>query len=242
MRAPNIEDLPVLGLARETMLLHADAFDRLPTSGLRRPDAWTQVPLAVNADSVATWFRSMLDDVTTSGKQLLLNLRIGDQDHTAELLAKGEVMAAVTASATPAPGCTAERLGTMSYWAAYAPELLEDADPNEVDLGSLPMLRFTTKDDVQHAMLRHLGISAEPPPHLIPSNPEFLTAARLGLGWSMVPREQVDDDLTSGRLARLFPDEAIDVELHWQRWRTHSSTLDEITVWTRAAAEAHVQR
>jgi hypothetical protein len=41
---------------------------------------------------------------------------------------------------------------------------------------------------------------------------------------------------------RLFPDEAVDVELHWQRWRIQSSTLDELTAWTRSAAEAHLQR
>lgn len=48
----------VLGLARQTMLLHADTLERLPTSGLRRTEEWTRIPLAVNADSVATWYRS----------------------------------------------------------------------------------------------------------------------------------------------------------------------------------------
>jgi LysR family transcriptional regulator (chromosome initiation inhibitor) len=232
----------VLGLARQTMLLHADALERLPASGPRRSAEWTQVPLAVNADSVATWYRSVLDDLASSRKRLLLDLRIEDQDHTAELLAKGEVMAAVTTSATPAPGCTVERLGTMSYWAACAPDLLGGTTPDEVDLGQLPMLRFNAKDDLQHAMLRQLGTTGEPPTHLVPSNAEFLTLTRLGLGWSMIPREQAEHDVTSGRLVRLFPDEAVDVELHWQRWRIQSSTLDELTAWTRSAAEAHLQR
>lgn len=231
----------VLGLARQTMLLHADALERLPDSGLRRPDGWTQVPLAVNADSIATWFRSVLGSVATARKELL-DLRIEDQDHTAELLAKGEVMAAVTTSATPAPGCTVERLGTMTYWCACTPELLGDAAPDGVDLGGLPMLRFNVKDDLQHAMLRHLGITPEPPTHLVPSNSDFLTAARLGLGWSMIPREQVEDDIDSGSLVRLFPNETVDVELHWQRWRIQSSTLDELTRWTRDAAAGHLRR
>ena len=232
----------VLGLARQTMLLHADALERLPTSGLRRSQEWTQVPLAVNADSVATWFRSVLDDIATGPERLLLDLRIEDQDHTAELLAKGEVMAAVTTSATPAPGCAVERLGTMSYWAACAPELLGATAPDEVDLGQLPMLRFNAKDDLQHAMLRQRGTTAEPPTHLVPSNGEFLTATRLGLGWSMIPREQAEHDVASGRLVRLLPDEAVDVQLHWQRWRIRSSTLDKLTGWTRSAAEAHLRR
>lgn len=231
----------VLGLARQTMLLHADALERLPASGLRRPDGWTQVPLAVNADSIATWFRAVLGSVAAARRGLLLDLRIEDQDHTAELLAKGEVMAAVTTSAAPAPGCTVERLGTMTYWAACTPELLAGADPDDVDLGGLPMLRFNIKDDLQHAMLRHLGITSEPPTHLVPSNSDFLTAARLGLGWSMIPREQVEDDIDSGRLVRLFPNETVDVELHWQRWRIQSSTLDELTSRTRDAAAARLQ-
>lgn len=237
----------VLGLARQTMLLHADALERLPSSGLRRPDGWTQVPFAVNADSIATWFRSVLDDVAAAHKKMLLDLRIEDQDHTAELLAKGEVMAAVTTSATPAPGCTVERLGTMTYWTVCTPELLDTAegagtDPSGVDLSELPMLRFNINDDLQHAMLRRRGITSEPPTHLIPSNQDFLAAARLGLGWSMIPREQIEDDVADGRLVRLFPDETVDVELHWQRWRIQSNTLDELTTWTRKAAEIHLQR
>ena len=229
----------LLALARQTMLLHAEALDRLPTSERHRPREWRHVSLAINADSISTWFRSVIADVAGEQK-VLLDLHVEDQDHTAQLLADGQVMAAVTTSPAPAPGCTVERLGTMVYWTACAPQLLREGTPEEADLSALPMLRFDIKDDLQHAMLRRLGITSEPPTHLVPSNHEFLTAARLGLGWGVLPRGQIHRDIATNRLVRLHPQETVEVELYWQRWRIQSSTLDELTDQTRKAAAANL--
>lgn len=44
---------------------------------------------------------------------LLFDIRRSDEGQTAELLREGVVMAAVTASSAPVPGCTVERLGSI---------------------------------------------------------------------------------------------------------------------------------
>ena len=67
--------------------------------------------MAVNADSMATWFTGVfetLDDV-------LFDIRIEDQDHSARLLREGVVMGAVTTERTPLPGCRVQPLGVMRY-------------------------------------------------------------------------------------------------------------------------------
>ena len=146
-------------------------------------------------------------------------------------------MAAVTTSSAPAPGCTVERLGTMVYWPACAPSLIKGLKEEEVDLGRLPMLRFDVKDDLQHSYLRQTAVENQPPVHYIPSNREFLMAARLGLGWGVLPEGQITSDLETGRLVRLHPDRSVQVALYWQRWRLDSPTLDSLTrIVQRAAA------
>jgi LysR family transcriptional regulator (chromosome initiation inhibitor) len=67
--------------------------------------------VAVNADSMATWFTgefSGLDDV-------VFDVRIEDQDHSARLLREGVVMGAVTTERHPVAGCRVQPLGVMRY-------------------------------------------------------------------------------------------------------------------------------
>lgn len=75
--------------------------DQLPT-----------IALAVNADSLGTWFLSAL---STVDPPLAFDLRRADETRTAELLRDGSVIAAVTASAEPVPGCVVRPLGRMRY-------------------------------------------------------------------------------------------------------------------------------
>ena len=136
----------VLGLARQVMLLSSDA-QRLLAADSSLPDAsgMARVSLAINADSISTWFQPVIARIAAE-RSLLLDLHVEDQDHTAALLREGCVMAAVTTSSAPAPGCTVERLGTMVYRPVCAPSLIKGLEKEEVDLGRLPMLRFDTKD------------------------------------------------------------------------------------------------
>jgi DNA-binding transcriptional LysR family regulator len=101
-------------LAREVDLLAADAARELS------PDAGDRVvlPVAVNADSLATW---LLPALSGLGGAVLLDLRRADQDDTAALLRDGTVVAAVTAAARPVPGCTSTPLGVLRYRPAATP-------------------------------------------------------------------------------------------------------------------------
>ena len=76
--------IPLVRLAAQTALLESEALDALG----RRPNAdRLRVAIAVNADSMATWFAtvfSRLDDV-------LFDIRIEDQDHSARLLRDGYI-------------------------------------------------------------------------------------------------------------------------------------------------------
>ncbi len=83
-------------LARQVARLERDAYAELGLSGAGEP---TRVSIAVNADSLATWFLDALVRLPARSR-LCFELRREDESHTAALLRAGTVMAAVTSSPT----------------------------------------------------------------------------------------------------------------------------------------------
>ena len=225
-------------LGRAQALLQAEARTALEPDEGRR----TELGLAVNADSLATWFRDVLAEAAT-WDDTVLRLEVEDQAHSHELLRRGEALAAVTSDPEPVQGCSVEPLGTMRYLAAAAPALLERSGSREPDWSRMPVVVFNAKDTLQHDLLaQELGERVAPPTHRVPTSADFLEALALGLGWGMVPETQLLPLEAAGRLVRLRPDRPVDVPLHWQRWRVDSLLLGRVTEAVRRAASAHLRR
>ena len=87
----------VVRFARQLARLERDARAELGMSGAGEP---TRVSIAVNADSLATWFLPALTRVRFEPR-LCFELRREDETRTASLLREGLVMAAVTSSPEP---------------------------------------------------------------------------------------------------------------------------------------------
>ncbi|WP_129666304.1 LysR family transcriptional regulator ArgP [Phytoactinopolyspora endophytica] len=103
-------------------------------AAVRRP---LRTPVAVNADSLATWFLPALAAVPVE-HAVAFDIRQEDQDHSVALLRDGSVMAAVTAESRPVQGCRAESLGSMRYLAVASPAyhrryFTRDAGGDDVD-------------------------------------------------------------------------------------------------------------
>jgi LysR family transcriptional regulator (chromosome initiation inhibitor) len=222
-------------LGRQTRLLHDEARQEL--------GAVTSVdlPVAVNADSLGTWFRDVLAEAAGWDATAVL-LHVEDQAYSQELLRRGEVLAAVTSHPVAVQGCVAELLGTMRYVPAASPEFAARwREAGDMDWAGMPMLDFNNKDDEQRKQLRRRGVHESPPVvHRVPSTADFYAATRLGLGWGMLPEFQARADLDSGRLERLS-DDVSDVPLHWQHWRLESPRLVELTAAVRRAARRHLR-
>jgi LysR family transcriptional regulator (chromosome initiation inhibitor) len=226
----------VLRLARQVALLTADATRDLVDDGSAGP---VTLPIAVNADSLATW---VLPALAPLSGDLAFDLYREDQEHTAALLRDGRVMAAVTGDADPVPGCTVTRLGSMRYrpmaTAAFAQRWFPDGVLGQA-LTRAPVVVFDRKDDLQHRYLRGRGIDAATPPvHHVPASADYVTAVRLGFGWGMVPTQQEP----AGELVELDPAGAVDVVLHWQQWRLRSPSLDRVAAAVLAAARRELDQ
>lgn len=204
------------------------------------PPAQAIIPVAVNADSLATWFTR---PVTTFARDapVLLHIFTDDEGHTAQWLRSGRVLAAVTAQNEPAAGCNSHLLGALRYVAAASPAFVARHFPSGVNVESVrkaPCLRFNAKDELQHRWVqRYCGIDTELPCHLLPSPHAFVDAALGGLGWGLHPQPLVQAWLRSGDLVELIPDGPLDVPLYWQHARMASSLLRDLTAAVRQAAQ-----
>ncbi|MGH8965127.1 MAG: ArgP/LysG family DNA-binding transcriptional regulator, partial [Actinomycetes bacterium] len=109
---------PLMRLGRQLDLLAAEAARALGS------EAVVDLAVAVNADSLATWFRPVL---TTAAENpaTALRLFVEDESLSHDLLRRGEVLAAVTSEPQPVQGCSVEPLGTLRYIPAAAPGLVE---------------------------------------------------------------------------------------------------------------------
>ncbi|MEU7299349.1 LysR family transcriptional regulator ArgP [Streptomyces sp. NPDC007206] len=224
--------------ARQLARLERDARGELGLSGAGEP---TRVSVAVNADSLATWFLPALTRVPG----LCFELHREDEDHTAALLREGLVMAAVTTAADPVPGCAVRPLGRMRYLPVAAPEFTAahlDGQPLPDALPEAPVVVFDRKDDFQDAFVRRLGRGAAGPlRHLVPTSEGFLDAVAAGLGWGMVPEVQAEPLLAEGRLV-LLAREWMDATLYWQQWRLDSPALAALAEAVTATAASALRR
>lgn len=198
------------------------------------PTGMTRValPIAINADSLATWAASAIA-AFAARHPVLMEVAVDDQDYTAEWLRSGAVLAAVTATARPATGCNSRPLGSMRYVAAASPAFVERHFAGGVGAGSLaeaPCLVFNNKDELQTRWARRLcHRHVELPRHTLPSPHAFVTAAEAGMGWSMHPQALIVPHLREGTLVELVTDTPLDVTLHWQYARAASGLLDKLS-------------
>ncbi|MFF8395109.1 LysR family transcriptional regulator ArgP [Streptomyces sp. NPDC016172] len=226
-------------LARQVGRLEHDAYAELGLSGTGEP---TRVSVAVNADSLATWFLPVLTRVPQEPR-LCFELRREDEDHTAALLREGVVMAAVTSSPDPVPGCSVRSLGRMRYLPVAAPDFAARhlGGPLAQTLTEVPVMVFDRRDDFQDGFVRALtrGRSgASTLRHYVPTSEGFVEAVAAGLGWGLVPEPQADPLLRDGRLVRIAPGRTVDVPLYWQQWKLDSPALAQVAETVTATAAA----
>ncbi|WP_295659780.1 ArgP/LysG family DNA-binding transcriptional regulator, partial [uncultured Nocardioides sp.] len=221
---------PLLRLARQTRLLQDEATAALGSL------TGTTLAVAVNADSLATWFRDVLGAVAGM-EGVALRLHVEDQGWSADLLRRGETLAAVTSDPSPVQGCSVTRLGTLRYVPAATPALVDrHRRGGRTDWAALPMVDFNEKDSLQLAALQRRGRARPRVVHRVPTSADFLEAVRRGLGWGMLPEPQLTG--VAGEVEVLPALGRVDVPLYWQRWRLASERLDALTAAVASAAAA----
>ncbi len=234
---PTAQGEVLLGLARGVASLEAEALGRLAGGG-----APAVLDVGVNADSLATWFRDVIDTIAALPDGPLLRLVVDDEHHTAGLLRAGSVIGAVTTDPEPVQGCAAEYLGTMRYLPVCAPAFARRwRSGGRWRWREMPVVQFDLrKDELQNKVLYRRGVREAPPMHRIPSAEGFTHAVRAGLGWGSLPETEIGDGIERGTLIRLT-DDIVDVKLYWQSWRLHTRATGRLADAVHSAAAVHLR-
>lgn len=190
------------------------------------------VRIAVNSDSLATWFPEVVE---RAANQLHLRLDIvpDDQEFTEDRLRSGDALAIVTSSNNPIPGCRIYPLGAMEYLAvaspAFAARHFPDG-PTLTDMAIAPSIRFDRKDTLPLLWLEAaFGDVARLSSHHIPSYESHLICSQRGIGWAMMPIESVSALLTAGDLVEIVPDARVRIPLFWHSRSQSSGVLHRLS-------------
>jgi LysR family transcriptional regulator (chromosome initiation inhibitor) len=223
--------IPLLRLAAQTALLEAEALAEMGGGPAER----TRVALAVNADSMSTWFTAVFGRLP----HVLFDVRIEDQDHSARLLREGAVMGAVTTERTPVAGCRTQPIGVMRYVPVACRGFVERRLPagfTAASMATAPSLAWNRDDALQDMLLRKVfRRQIDRPVHYVPTAEGFRAAALAGLGWAMYPERAAEAALSDGSFVRIA-DAHLDVPLFWQCWKLDSPMIDAVTDAVRSAA------
>ncbi|WP_256107826.1 LysR family transcriptional regulator ArgP, partial [Streptomyces sp. ODS05-4] len=184
----------IVRYARQSARLERDARAELGIDDGQGP---ARLPIAVNADSLATWLLPALTGLEQD-PPVCFELYREDEAHTTALLREGQVMAAVTSSPDPVAGCTVRRLGRFRYLPVVSPALLArhpGLPPRDLErfVREAPVVQFDRRDDHQDAFARSLtggAAGASRVRHLVPTSEGFADAVAAGLGWGLVPEPQ----------------------------------------------------
>ena len=236
----------LLGHVKQVRLMEADLVAGLPGSHSEQTAQMQTLSVAVNADSLISWFLGGVAPALQKHR-LLLDITIDDQDHTHDALKNGDVVGCVTTLAQAMRGCVAEPLGIMRYRCMAAPSLMERwAEPGERGRNSAsasgaammphrllksPAVIFNRKDALQDAWLaQHFNLKdALYPRHFVPAVDAFELALELGLGWGMVPDLLLAEREHKPPLQEVLPGRPVDVVLYWQHWAREPLSAQRLT-------------
>jgi len=221
---------------KRAQLLEADLAAELAVE----QDAPLTLVLALNADSIGTWFFPALSDVLIREK-VLLDLTVEDQDHTYTLLETGLAMGCISTEPKPMRGCSAELLGVMRYWLVaaetfrrqwFADGLTRKAARNA------PVVAYTHKDTLQSSfLLDRLGLpEGAYPCHYVPGAASHFNAIRYGLGYGMVPELLLKASAAKNEIAHLAPSRPLELALYWHTWKVQSPRMENLSRQIIAAA------
>jgi LysR family transcriptional regulator (chromosome initiation inhibitor) len=225
--------------AGEVLLRHVKALRILEGSALQelaptaKPHAPVSLAIAVNADSLVTWFPDVLRELLL-GQLVALEVVADDQDHTAALLTRGDVIGCISTSAKPADGFVAECLGAMEYRCYATPAFASKHFPGGLTVPavlSAAAVLFNRKDSLHDDFLKsHFGFAVERyARHYLPSPVALLEGVAMGAGYGLIPRSQAGPLVEADRLVDVCPSERVMVDLFWHHWDLEPPLASDIT-------------
>jgi len=189
----------------------------------------TSLAIGINADSLASWFIDAIHPLLRQFN-LLIDLRVDDQEQTHTFLREGEVVGCISNESRPLQGCRVEYLGTMNYRLLATDQFIKHWFADGFSLAATekaPAVIFNRKDRLHYRFLEEQlgGLPNALPCHYIPTPEQFLQVIADGFSYGMVPDWQSVALRNNGELQEIRPGVVFPVELYWHCWNLHSPGL-----------------
>lgn len=183
-----------------------------------------RLAIALNRDSLETWFLKALDKLTVL-QTLDIDLITDDQELTLDYFRKGLVSACLSSRSEALPGCECRLLGYMDYLLVASPSFIERyhslGEMKEEKLKQAPLLVFDNRDRLHEHYFRHFFNKTWQAEryHMVPSVQGFKQFALLGLGFGLIPRLDIEEELKRQDLIEIYPDKPWSLPLYWHYWQ-----------------------
>ncbi|CAI8697231.1 HTH-type transcriptional regulator ArgP [Burkholderia pyrrocinia] len=221
----------VLRYVKALRLLEHDVYVglKLRTSRHKR----TPIAIAVNSDSLATWF-DRCSEALLQQLPVALEISVDDQGHTRHMLTRGDVTGCISTECQSSPGFNAIPLGAMTYRCAAAPAFAQHYFPRGLtlhDAKSVPAVLFNRKDSLHDTFLKSMfGVELKQfPRHYFPSPAALLSAIRSGNGYGLIPVQHAEVLLKTGQLVDLAPGGGLSIPLFWHHWQQEPPLGRQVT-------------
>ncbi|HAE78338.1 LysR family transcriptional regulator ArgP [Morganella morganii] len=216
----------LLGLLYHVTLLEHDSFSKSGNEVIT-------IPIAVNADSIATWLfptiKTFLNDYSVR-----LDIKLDDETKTLSHLLKGEVVGAVSLQPLPIIGGKCDYIGALDYIFVSSKSFAEKYFKNGVTQDALlkaPIVSFNKETDTHHDFLQQY-FSLTPGSlnsHIVPSSEAYIQLVLQDSACCMIPRQQIKDKLDSGEIINLVPSLSQQKKLYWHRYQPESDTMKRLS-------------
>ncbi len=229
---------------KQLRLMEADLIGELQGGKVEADAAWKSLAVAVNADSLSSWFLPGMVRLLEEHR-IILDLVVDDQDHTHEALRNGDVLGCVSTQAQAMKGCLAEPLGVMRYRCVAAPSIARQCTDDDGALSihrllATPAVIFNRKDGLTDAFLSKYFRLTTPnyPRHFVPAVDAFESALEHGFGWGMLPEVYFFNPLKNLKVQDISPGNFVDVSLYWHHWKRETASAERLTRAVMQAARA----
>jgi|694.fasta_scaffold02776_7 LysR family transcriptional regulator (chromosome initiation inhibitor) len=183
------------------------------------------VSIALNRDSLETWFMNLIEE-SDIFKGLLLEIIADDQELTLNYLKNGTVSACLSTSEKEVLGGNVSFLGSMEYILVASPSFAKQYfSKNNLKkcLQNAPAIKFDQNDKLHERYLeKFFGINgSELKYSIIPSVKGFKQFTLMGHGYALIPKMDIVEELKKKLLVKICP-KSWNIPLYWHYWAIQS--------------------
>ncbi len=209
-------------------------------------DQTSRISIALNRDSLETWFLDVLEETDIVGN-ISLEIVADDQELTLDYLKNGLVSACVSTSEREIQGGRVQFLGDMEYILVASPEFVKkyfSQGSVQENLRNAPAIKFDQKDKLHERYLEKFFDldGKELNYRMIPSVDGFKKFAVLGYGYGLIPRIDIVQELKENQLIQLHCDKTWKIPLYWHYWAIESKMYQKFNASVMEWAKNRLKR